>query len=124
MSVLTVQKLRDILVERVGHLVGTYTIPGSSFATPALRIGDPPSNWTVTGIEIIIPTQRDLQSVPLQHREVTWTGAIPVRVIQHANAPMDPVIERILRRWPHATARHIPATDEVLAQTVIHIPVQ
>lgn len=124
MSVLTVTSLRDMLVERVGHLVGHYTIPGSPFATPALRIGDPPSNWKVTGIEIIIPTHRDLQAMPLQHREVAWTGTIPVRVIQHANAPVDPVIERILRRWPHAQATHIPASDEVFAQAVIHIPIQ
>src|SRR5690606_16245158 len=102
----------------IGHLVGTYSIPGITQSFPAFRIGDPPSSWKATGIEVILPWEEELESVPLLNSEYHSVGDIPVRVIGHGQAQINPLLRRLQRRWPHATTRYVPADEEsgVLSQ--------
>jgi len=119
----TAAELRTILTGSLSALLGTYSdTDGSTY--PAIYVGNPPSAWTATGLEVRISIVPDLDQTPAY-----VTGAITethqVRLVSHG-APTNtlPALRKILSRWSTAQAREIPPNEElgILAQHTITIP--
>lgn len=120
---MTTAELRTILAASLSALLGTYTDKdGSTF--PAIYVGNPPSAWTPSGLEVRISIVPDLDQTPAY-----VTGAVMethrVRLVSHG-APDNTLaaLRKILSRWPTAQARSIDANEAlgILAQHTITIP--
>jgi len=100
-----------------------HALPVHSTA-PAVYAGDPPSDWRVTGLEARVDLVPSIQQVP------AYTTARPVlthtvRLVSHGTpTTMQQAVERLLSRWPTASAsaqnENVPLG--ILAQYTLTVP--
>lgn len=119
---MTTSELKTILSTMLTAQLGEYA--SGDWTTPAISEGEPPSAWTVTGLEVVIDVIPELRQVPAYAR-----GAVVethrVRIISRgALVETHAALRRILARWPTAQARAIPPNERlgVLSQHSITIP--
>lgn len=125
MSIQTVTQLHAALFPLVRHLVGEYVDPAGRSHGPAIVMGEPPGQVVGRGVEVRLPRDTPLSTMPFIGGEFAWTGDIPVRVIGHNRNPIEPVVRVILRAYPFASSSTIPEdyTVGILAQAVIRVPI-
>jgi hypothetical protein len=119
---MTAQALRAKLAALLTAQLGTYTTPSGT--TPAVWIGDPPTDWTVTGLEAIIEPDPDLDNIPLKGQHSAVLAARTVRLALHGPGYLEPAARRVLQAFPDAAVTRIPAVLQhgILSQVRIDIP--
>lgn len=119
---MTPADLRTILAALLSNQLGTYTLP-SGATIDALYVGQPPSDWTVSGLEVIIDPVQDWAHIPAHHTSA-YVDELNVRLVAHDNtSDLRTAETRIRSRWG-VERRRIPA-DEALsipAQSTLTIP--
>lgn len=119
---MTPRQLRDDLRKRVGHLLGTYETPNGP--VPALWLGEPPSDYKASGIEVRVSDDPELDVTPLLNREHHLRGVLTVRVVGWDQVSINEVVQRILSAWPLSQVAYIPASEDIgiINQATIRIP--
>jgi hypothetical protein len=105
----TPAQLRARLLTLLAAQLGTYKTTNGS-TTPAIYVGEPPSDWRATGLEVRIEPLPELDlafvhqgvGVGLQHR----VTLIP-RNATHAST----AVQRVVRAFDTTTPRTIPANE-------------
>lgn len=119
---MTPAELRAALSGLLSGVLGTYTLPSGS-TVDAIYVGEPPSDWTASGLEVLIDPLGDFSHIPA-HQTSAYADELNVRMVAHGSVSDLRTAERKVRsRWG-VTRRRIPA-DEALgipAQSTITIP--
>ena len=120
-----VRDLRDKLINLIGDLLGTYTFVDSTTA-PAIWVGAKvPEGTTVSGLEVVIAPDPEIDPMPMQVDRVVRRGW-QVIIKQHDDndvVTLHEATERLVAHWPEmGRPVVIPATYETLAQARLRIP--
>jgi hypothetical protein len=107
----TPTQLRAALAALLATQLGTFKLPNGT-TTPAIYVGEPPSDWIATGLEVRIEPLADLdvqfvhsgEGIGLEYR----VTLIP-RSAQHALA----AVRRVVQRFDTTTPRTIPANERL-----------
>lgn len=121
---MTPAMLRVILFAMLEDLLGTYTTQAGR-TMPAIYVGEPPSDYKVSGLECNIAKVPRPVQIPAYGR-----GALDlihqVRLVAHGDADDDQLaaLRLISSRWPDAQFRQIPPNESlgILSQHTITIP--
>lgn len=120
---MTPQELRAALATLLEDLLGTHTTKeGTTF--PACRLGDPPSDWTVTGLEVVVEREPDQSNRPLQGGEHNLSEALTVHLTAHGSGSPAAAVRRIARHHPDASVTRVPANERlgILERRTVRIP--
>jgi len=117
----TPQELRAALATLLADLLGTYKTPQGT-TVPACRVGDPPPDWTATGVEVIVDPALEFDNRPL-HQHTAVITEIPVRVVQHGTGSPSAVAARIAQRFNATNPTQVPANERlgILAQYTLRV---
>lgn len=121
---MTPAQLRAALASMLSDLLGTFTTPTGT-VLPAIWVGEPPSDYTVTGLEARISSVPDFDATALQGDESNLAETHLVRLVAHeTTAKMTSAVRRIVRSHGDASVTTVPANERlsILAQVVIRIP--
>ncbi len=118
---MTTAQLRAALATLLTAQLGTYTTGNGTSMGAALRVGNPPSDWTASGTEVIIDPSLDISNEPLHTRSNVNTE-IPVRVIDR-DGKGPAAVTRICQRFETTSPLKIPANESlgILAQYTLRI---
>ena len=122
---MTPAQLRAALATLLADVLGTYSVPNVPGATPAIRVGNPPSDWTVTGVEAIIGTTPDMDNTPLYGAEHNLAETHLVRLVQHGTpGKLSQATRRVVRAYSDSTVTRIDGNERlgILDQVIIRIP--
>lgn len=124
---MTAAALRTALLARISSLLGSYSYKrsnGTTVTVPAIWMGEPPSNYTASGVEVRIGTDAELSATPLLNNEHSLHGTLTVRVVGWGGASLTEAVQRILSAYPLASVAYIPASESlgIINQAVIRIP--
>ena len=120
---MTPGELRVILANLLAPYLGEFALPGGA-TVPAIFVGEPPADWTATGLEC------NIQAVPATDQRPAWLRGLTtrthrVRLISHGSpTEMGAAVEAVLARWSDARATEIPGNEAlgILSQYSIDIP--
>lgn len=120
---MTANQIKTKLEPILTPLLGDYTFKGITQGK-AISEGEPPAGLTASGIEVIISLDPELDAEALQGYGVQVNRLWDVRVIQHGTGSFNAVVELILRTYPGALVRVIPANPgaSIPRQTLLRIP--
>ena len=119
----TVAELRAILAAMLADLLGDYTTP-SGHTLPAIRVGDPPSDYRVSGLECRIAKVPTVDQVPA-YQAGSLSQTHRVRLVSHGNDDNQfAALKLISSRWPDVSFQAIPANESlgILSQHTVDIP--
>ena len=110
---MTPAELRAALVTRLSGLLGTYARPGTS-TTPAIYVGEPPSDWLATGLEARVEPHPDLDLTRV-HSGTRLTREYRVRLIDRGAASANALtaVERIAQSFDTTPPVAIPANERL-----------
>ena len=108
---MTPATLRAALAARLGDLLGTYALPGGA-TTPALYVGEPPSNWIASGLEVIIEPLAGLD-VTFVHSGVGISLEYRVTLIPRNATHALTAIQRVVQAFDTTTPRTVPANERL-----------
>jgi len=105
------------------NLLGTYAAPGLP-STSAIYLGNPPSDWTATGLEVIVSLDPDFDNTALYGPESNLEQTHIVRLVAHGPVPLAPAVTRIVRKYSGASTATVPGNERlgILNQIIIRIP--
>lgn len=120
---MTAAELRTILAAMLADLLGDYTTK-SGATLAAIYVGDPPSDYTVSGLECRIPIVPTVTNNSAYARG--FVGEVfTVRLVSHG-APSNQLaaLRKIASRWADAQIAEVPANETlgILSQHTISIP--
>lgn len=121
---MTPAQLRAALASLLSDLLGKFTTPGGT-ELAAIRVGEPPSDYTVTGLEARISGVPDFDATALQGNESNLAETHLVRLVAHETADkMTAAVRRIVRTYSDASVTTVPANERlgIPAQVTIRIP--
>ena len=118
---MTPAQLRARLATLLSGLLGLYTRPNGS-TTPALWVGDPPSDYKVSGLEVIVEPLAGLSLSPV-HQGVGIGLEYRVTLIPRSAANALAAARRIVQALDATEPRLVPANERlgVLQQYVLTI---
>lgn len=122
---MTPAQLRSRLVALLADQLGTYKPPGTSTTFPAIYVGEPPSDWTASGLEARIGPVPDFHNTPLQNAEHNLEETLLVRLVQHPGSNnLTTATRRVARAFTDAATTRIDGNEElgILDQVTIRIP--
>lgn len=121
---MTIAQLRAQLELFLSDLLGTFTVPGMPTPIPALYVGDPPSDWTVAGVECRVSPDPDFEHTALYGPESNLAETYLVRLIAHGPGALAPAVRRVTSHFRVSTTTTIPGNEElgILNQVLIRIP--
>jgi hypothetical protein len=107
----TPTQLRAALAALLATQLGTFKLPNGT-TTPAIYVGEPPSDWIATGLEVRIEPLADLDvqyvhsgaGIGLEYR----VTLIPRNAL-HALA----AVRRVVQRFDTTTPRTVPANERL-----------
>lgn len=113
--------LRTTLASLLTNQLGTYTRPNGS-TTPAIWVGDPPSDWIASGVEVRIGASGEYAN-ELLHAHTNVNVEHPVRVVAHKTGDAQAVVTRICQRFETTNPISIPPSEAlgILAQYTLLI---
>lgn len=108
---MTPAELRTALATLLSAQLGTYKMPNAA-TTPAIYVGEPPSDWIATGLEVRIEPLADLdvqyvhagEGIGLEYRVVL----IPRNATNALTA-----LKRIVQRFDATSPRTVPANERL-----------
>lgn len=120
---MTPAALRTALAGLLSDQLGTYTLPNDA-TVDAIYVGEPPSDWTASGLEVVIAIDPDFANTPLQNGEHNLAETNLVRLVQHGSGSLAAAVRRVARRFPNCSVRDVPSNERlgILNQSVITIP--
>lgn len=120
---MTPKQLRDDLKARLASLLGAYSAPGLP-STSAIYLGNPPSDWNASGLEVIVSLDPDFDNTALYGPESNLEQTHVVRLVAHGPVPLAPAVQRIVRRYSGASTATVPGNEQlgILNQIIIRIP--
>lgn len=118
---MTNAELRAALAALLTTQLGTYTRPSGS-TTPAIWVGDPPSDWVASGVEVRIDPAPEYANEAL-HAHTLVAHETPVRVVAHGSGDAAAVVDRICQRFETSNPVFVPPSEAlgVLAQYTLRI---
>lgn len=118
---MTNTELRAALAALLTSQLGTYTLPGGG-TTPAVWVGDPPSDWVAAGVEVRIDASPEYANEPL-HAHTLVAHETPVRVVAHGSGSAATVVDRICQRFETSNPVFVPPSEAlgILAQYTLRI---
>lgn len=118
---MTPAELRAALLTLLSSQLGTYKNASGTSMGPAVRVGEPPSDWTASGLEIIIDPSLNFDNRGL-HQHTAIVTEIPVRVIPRG-ADGTLAVTRITQRFNATNPTQVPANERlgILTQYTLHI---
>jgi hypothetical protein len=105
--------------------IGTYATGGTPATVPALRVGDPPSHYVLTGVECVVEPTASMTNISMYARGNFVAESYRVRLAVKGDADLAPLIKGFLRHFPDAPDPiNIPADIEagILSQAVLTLP--
>lgn len=120
---MTPAELAAALRTLLSDLLGTHKT-ASGATVPACRVGDPPADWTVEGLEAIVEREPDQTNRPLQGGEHNLSETLTVHLTAHGSGSPAAAVRRIARRYPDASVTRVPANERlgILERRTIRIP--
>jgi len=122
---MTPKDLRSALAALLAGQLGVYATPSSSNPPAALYVGNPPSDWRATGLEVIISATPEFSTEPL-HQHTSVGTEVPVRFVAHgeaAQAALTTAVTRVSQRFLTSNPQHIPSNEQldIPAQVILRI---
>lgn len=97
---MTPTTLRTSLAALLADLLGTYwerSVSGGSVSRgPALTVGDPPSTWRATGLEVRIEPAPEFANEPL-HNHTAIVTELSVRLVAHGGVAVSKTVTAVTR---------------------------
>lgn len=120
---MTPVQLTAALKVLLADVLGTYNLPGMP-SLPAIYLGNPPSDWTASGLEVIVSTDPDFDNTALYGPESNLEETNIVRLVAHGPVPLAPAVRRIVRKFSGCSTATVPANEQlgILNQIIIRIP--
>jgi len=117
--------LRSALAALLAGQLGTYTTPSSSNPPAALYVGNPPSDWRATGLEVIISATPEFATEPL-HQHTSVGTEVPVRFVAHgeaAQAALTTAVTRVSQRFLTSNPQPMPPNESlgIPAQVILRV---
>lgn len=123
---MTPAQLQVALAALLSDLLGEYTTGEQRIPRgPAIRVGEPPSDYRATGLEVRIGGHPDMTNTPLYGTESNLAETLLVRLVQHGNpSNLTRATRRVVRAYSDASVTRIDGSEQlgILDQVVIHIP--
>lgn len=118
---MTPATLRAALAILLTDQLGTYTSPDGS-TRPAIYAGDPPSDWSATGLEVRIEPLPELR-VTRAHAAVGLTRDFHLYLIPRDSAHAQAALERLVQAYETTQPVTVPAIEGlgILQQYSVHI---
>lgn len=116
-------ELRTALAALLASYLGTYTRPTGDTII-ALWIGQPPSDWTVAGLEASVEAVPTFDVIPA-HQTSAIAESFRLRLISHGSPTSQrAAVRAVLSRFQGSTVTEIPRSEAlgILAQHLIEIP--
>jgi hypothetical protein len=108
---MTPATLRAALATLLAAQLGTYRLPNGT-TTPAIYVGNPPSDWVATGLEVIIEPVPDL-ALSRVHAGVGVGREFRVTLIPRSATTVQAAVERIVRAYETSTPRLVPTNERL-----------
>ena len=108
---MTARELANELETFLADQLGEYSWSGG-FKRPAVNVGTPAADVSVSGLEVIIDVDPEYANVPL-NAHTAIIRELPVRFIPHDGAEAMVAIERVMARWLTSSPSTIPADERL-----------
>lgn len=108
---MTAATLRAELATRLDSLLGTYTTPGGN-TFDALYVGEPPSDWVASGLEVRIEKAPDITNLAEYERSSVDTSLL-VRIIPRQSGDAETAVRRILRKYTNASVTRVAGSERL-----------
>ena len=118
---MTPAQLRAQLELYLSDLLGEYRVPGLP-PIPAIYVDDPPSDWVVTGLEVIVSSSEEFTNQGL-HQHTAVITEIPVRVIPRASGSGAAAVKRIAQAFHTTNPTTVPGNESlgILTQYTLRV---
>src|SRR5690606_6750437 len=102
--------------------LGTYKTGKGTSMGAAIRVGNPPSDWIATGLEVIIDPSPEYTNEPLHQRTAVVTET-PIRVIPRGSGTGQAAVTRTCQRFETTNPLAITANEAlgILTQYTLRI---
>lgn len=119
---MTPAQLVTILKTLLSDVLGTYTSSGGTSLGSACRVGEPPADQQVTGLEVIVDVSPEFDNEPL-HAHTAIGLEFPVRVIPRGSASGQVAVTRICQRFQTSNPVTVPANERlgILTQYTLRV---
>lgn len=119
---MTPAQLRTALAALLASQLGTYKTGNGTSMGAAIRVGNPPSDWVATGLEVIIDPSPEYANEPLHQHTAVATETV-VRVIPRDSGTAQVAVTRICQRFETTNPLTIPANEAlgILTQYTLRI---
>lgn len=113
---MTPAQLRTKLATLLAGQLGTYSQGGQSRG-PALVVGEPPSDYRATGLEVRIDPNGEFDNRPV-HAGTSVVIEIPIRFVQHGPGSIQAAVIRACQALNATNPTSIPPNESlgILAQ--------
>lgn len=106
---MTPAQLRARLAALLASQLGTYAMPNGG-TIPAIYVGEPPANWTASGLEVRIEPLANV-GVQFVHSGVGIQVEYPIRLIPRNATHALTAVQRIVQAFDTGTPRRVPANE-------------
>ena len=122
---MTPATLRSTLAALLAGQLGSYATPGVTGSPAALYVGNPPSDWRATGLEVIISATPEFATEPL-HQHTSVGTEVPVRFVAHgeaAQAALTTAVTRVSQRFLTSNPQPLPPNESlgIPAQVILRV---
>lgn len=120
---MTAVQLRAKLAALLATDLGTYTLPAGG-TTPAIWVGNPPSDYTVSGLECVIEPDPTLDTLPSHGRAASIASTYRVRLVHRSGGSTTAAARKLVSAFPLARVTQIGAnlTLGITAQVLVTLP--
>lgn len=118
---MTPAQLRTELATRLTNLLGTYTTPGGN-TFPAIYVGEPPSDWVASGLEVRIEKAPNITNTP-EYESSSVDTSLRVRIIPRGSGDAERAVRRILRKYTNASVTRVEGSERLGILTTYNLTI-